>query len=385
MPGIARQFEPQITRSGGVPSKYRFTVRCSTCATTDTHEAGKPVSDAELRRYFDGRGWILGRRRSDDLCSACLETSGNTQPLRSRNEPRRHEFVSPMKQADRTPAPADKRHRETADILTRHLGKPEALAAEVFRPKDLQSSRTADPEASRPPASAPALSPEGEQALVGMAADLKSLRSTMEAIAEQVSRLVAIGGQQIEAIARVAPVMIQAVDGITGGLRNVVSPVHAIPDRPTAAERQLPLEEGLGNAQKQEARSEPERVQGEEASEPAQRVRRRQKSEDSAHRKSPGQVSVKSIPDAKRPDRFYTSIRLPRELWDGAGFATEDRIQIDWTRKTLSVTRVADGGVKPKTIGDAVVVLQSWRLGDINFDRAKITRGDASLRLTVKP
>ena len=29
MNGIARQFEPQITRSGGAPSKYRFTARCS--------------------------------------------------------------------------------------------------------------------------------------------------------------------------------------------------------------------------------------------------------------------------------------------------------------------------------------------------------------------
>ena len=33
MPGIARQFEPQITRSGGAPSKYRFTIRCSECDT----------------------------------------------------------------------------------------------------------------------------------------------------------------------------------------------------------------------------------------------------------------------------------------------------------------------------------------------------------------
>jgi hypothetical protein len=28
MPGIARQFEPQITRTGGAPSKYRFSSRC---------------------------------------------------------------------------------------------------------------------------------------------------------------------------------------------------------------------------------------------------------------------------------------------------------------------------------------------------------------------
>jgi hypothetical protein len=38
MPGIARQFEPQITRTGGAPSTYRFTARCSTCSKTDTYE-----------------------------------------------------------------------------------------------------------------------------------------------------------------------------------------------------------------------------------------------------------------------------------------------------------------------------------------------------------
>ena len=44
MSGIARQFEPQITRSGGAPSKYRFTIRCSDCARTDTYEAFRPTS-----------------------------------------------------------------------------------------------------------------------------------------------------------------------------------------------------------------------------------------------------------------------------------------------------------------------------------------------------
>jgi predicted nucleic-acid-binding Zn-ribbon protein len=45
MPGIARQFEPQITRTGGVPSKYRFTARCSRCHKTDTYEASTSVGD----------------------------------------------------------------------------------------------------------------------------------------------------------------------------------------------------------------------------------------------------------------------------------------------------------------------------------------------------
>ncbi len=41
MNGVARQFEPQVTRSGGAPSKFRFTVRCSGCANTDTYEVAR--------------------------------------------------------------------------------------------------------------------------------------------------------------------------------------------------------------------------------------------------------------------------------------------------------------------------------------------------------
>ena len=52
---------------------------------------------------------------------------------------------------------------------------------------------------------------------------------------------------------------------------------------------------------------------------------------------------VKSIPDAKRSDRFYTSIRLPRELWDQAGFGPEDRLLLDWSGKTLTIERAPGG------------------------------------------
>ena len=55
-----------------------------------------------------------------------------------------------------------------------------------------------------------------------MAAELKGLRSTMELMAEQMGKLVALGSQQIEAIARLAPLMVQSAEGISGGLREVV-------------------------------------------------------------------------------------------------------------------------------------------------------------------
>jgi hypothetical protein len=190
MPSIARQFEPQITRSGGAPSKYRFVVRCSACASTDTYEASKAASNEAVKGYFDERGWLLGRDRSYDLCPACLA---------------RPQTVRSSSQTQRNSASANLGRRDTADILARHLGKPEALAAEVFRPKEAAPPQSSPSRIPQQPNSAPALSPEVEQALSGMAADLKGLRAAVELMADQVGKLMALSGQQVEAVARLAP------------------------------------------------------------------------------------------------------------------------------------------------------------------------------------
>jgi hypothetical protein len=174
--------------------------------------------------------------------------------------------------------------------------------------------------------------------------------------------------------------MIQSAEGISGSVREVVSAVQTL-SPPSAVTLEQPASASRDhNEPQQDVSSEPEPVQAPEA--PLKRIRRSTKTEGPARKAASAQIVVKSIPDAKRPDRFYTTIRLPRELWDRAGFGPEERIQIDWKKKTLSITRVLDGGVKPKSIGDAVVVLQSWRLGDLTFDSAKATAGEGTLRLT---
>ena len=387
MPGIARQFEPQITRTGGAPSQYRFTARCSGCHKTDTYESSKSVGDDFIKGYFKDRGWLLGRDRAYDLCPACLTKPREARPPRPFNEVQRHRSPEAINPSSRPTAPADKRSRDTADILARHLGKPEALAAEVFRPKPVPSPRPPAPEAPLQTGSAPALSPEVEQALTGMAAELKGLRSTMELMAEQMGKLVALGSQQIEAIARLAPLMVQSAEGISGGFREVVRALQSVPSasaperQPTKAEKPHTRETEPVEQQDTEVSLEPgplvtSKAKGREK--PKARLNQR---EDKARTVGSVPVVVKSIPDAKRSDRFYTSIRLPRELWDRAGFGPEDRLLLDWSGKVLTIQRALDGGVKPKSIGESSVVLQSWKLGNLNLDQPKVTGSDASLRL----
>jgi hypothetical protein len=100
MPGPARQFEPQITRSGGTPSKYRFTARCSGCPKADSYEANRFVDDNFVKSYFKERGWLLGRDRSYDLCPACLARPRDNGGRRV-TEPPHQGFAPTTRQPDR--------------------------------------------------------------------------------------------------------------------------------------------------------------------------------------------------------------------------------------------------------------------------------------------
>ncbi|MBJ6126892.1 hypothetical protein [Microvirga splendida] len=359
MPGIARQFEPQITRSGGAPSKYRFVVRCSDCASTDAYEASKPTSNETVKSYFDERGWLLGRERSYDLCPACLA------------RPRRDG------KAD------DGRRRATADILARHLGKPEALAAEVFRPKDTAPPQPSPPRIAQQPKSTPSLSPEVEETLAGMAADLKGLRAAVELMADQVCKLVVLGGQQLEAVARLAPALLQSAEGLSGSLRQVANAVQLIPHPSPAGDVQPPPDPSSGVDEMRGGDPEPAAAPVAEVQSSSGQARGERTAKERTARSTAAPVVVRSIADAKRSDRYYTSIRLPRDLWDRSGFGPDDRLLLDWSGKALTIERATEGGVKPKSIGDTSVVLQSWKLGNLNLDQPKTAGADGSLRLTA--
>jgi hypothetical protein len=373
MPGIARQFEPQITRSGGAPSKYRFTLRCSKCTSADTYEAAKAVSNDALKGYFSDRGWLLGRAASFDVCPACLARPGHAQDRQA--APARHNTKS-----------TDKRYQDTADILTRHLGRPKDLATEVFRPAPAKPAESSAPKPLQQTLSTPALSPEVEQNLISMAADMKGLRSAVEVLAGEVSKLVALGGHQIEALANLPSILAQSTEGLSDGLRHVARAIQSVQHlpRPSTAEQSVT-----------DADAKPEQTQAVETkSAPASQLevhelppqaRGKRKAKGRAGQSASAAVLVKSIADANGKDRFYTSIRMPRELWDSAGFTSEDRLLLDWSGRALSIERAAEGGVKPKAIGGTSVVLQSWKLGNVNFDQPKVTNGDGSLCLTARP
>ena len=371
MSGIARQFEPQITRSGGAPSKFRFTVYCSDCAATDSYEASRPTSDDAVRGYFKDRGWLLGRAAPFDVCPACLA------------RPRHGQKMQPAGGRRETKA-LDARHRDTADILARHLGKPEALAAEVFRPRERPSAPPPARDTKASPAPSPALSDKAEQTFVAIAADLKGLRAAVELMAQHVSQLVALGSRQIEALTNLPPALTRSAEGLSDGLRQVARAIEAVPPMlPPVPGQATPAELDAGPTQTQAGDAEPAPLAETAVTEPARQARGRRKSKDETVASELADIVVKSIADSKGKDRFYTSIRLPRQLWDRAGFSPDDRLLLDWTGSVLSVERTAEGGVKPKSVGGTTVVLQSWKLGNVNFDTPRVTGMGGSLQLIV--
>jgi hypothetical protein len=367
MNGVARQFEPQITRSGDAPSKFRFTVHCSDCAATDTYEASRPTSNDAVRGYFKNRGWLLGRAASFDVCPDCLA------------RPRDGQKMQPAGQRRETKA-MDRRHRDTADILARHMGKPEELAAEVFRPKEAKPIQPPAPQAPQPAHAGPALPPEAEQALSGMAADLKSLRAAVEFMADQLRQLVALGSRQTEALASLPPALTQSAEGLSGELQQVAHAIQELPHRSRPVTDQA-SGAGAEVAPMQAVDAEPAPATEASVLEPSRRTKGRRKAKDDAIVSESADIVVKSIADAKGKDRFYTAIRLPRQLWDQAGFGPEDRLLLDWSGSVLSVERTAEGGVKPKSVGGTTVVLQSWKLGNLNFSQPRVTGMDGSLHL----
>ena len=172
--------------STALPSAAR-TVR-----STDTYEASRPTSHDAVKGYFRDRGWLLGRAASFDLCPACLARPRHAQETQSAGQRRETKAL-------------DRRHRDTADILARHLGKPEELAAEVFRPKEAKPIQPPAPGAAASNRWRRLLSPEAEQTLSGMAADLKGLRAAVELMADQLSQLVALGSRQTRSPRQSAP------------------------------------------------------------------------------------------------------------------------------------------------------------------------------------
>ena len=189
-----------------------------------------------------------------------------------------------------------------------------------------------------------------------------------------------MAADRLEALASLPPALTQSAEGLSGELRQVANAIQALPHRSRPVTDQA-SGAGAEVAPMQAVDAEPAPAAEASVQEPSRRTKGRRKAKDDAIVSESADIVVKSIADSKGKDRFYTAIRLPRQLWDQAGFGPEDRLLLNWSGSVLSVERTAEGGVKPKSVGGTTVVLQSWKLGNLNFDRLSVTGTGGFLRL----
>jgi hypothetical protein len=210
----------------------------------------------------------------------------------------------------------------------------------------------------------------------------------MDVMAEQMRELVVLISQQVGAITALAPALTRSTDELSECLRTIIDSVRSTRDASIVVSQSEPEKEAQPKVgQEQFNANEPPvapiAVPTSKTEVNPRRTRTKQSGEAKSKRVVSTGIVVKSIADTKRPDRFYTAIRMPRTIWDRAGFEPNDRLLLDWTGKALIVERAGEGGVKPKSVGDTVVVLQSWKLGNLNLDQPKVTGANASLRVVA--
>lgn len=67
-----REFPYQVTRIGNTGSKYFTPVRCCRCGREKVFEAVKALPDEIIAKRFRSWGWVIGRNRSHDICPVCI-------------------------------------------------------------------------------------------------------------------------------------------------------------------------------------------------------------------------------------------------------------------------------------------------------------------------
>lgn len=386
-PRAERQFPAEFVRQGGVVSKAHVTVRCCKCPALKVHEATKVLPDEVLIKRFQSWGWVLGRNRSYDICPACIGvTQVNKLADRFKVSSDGQQVPSRSEVAQAVAKERSRKSRETEALIDKTFGRPSA---------EPPSGPLSPPPTSDTPSLA-SVAPESrpaerqlddrklvaiEGAIISIAGDIGHIRAAMDLLMEQMGTLIGLQSQQVQAIANLSGIVARSNEGVAVGLnmlsasvREMVKeakPPHNFPQPHSDIE--IPALRLRPQTAEKPSGSEREK---EEAHSSASKVRR------SKTASKFGPVSINSYQDGKNPRKFYTMVQLPKALWTEFGFQSDDRIFIDkGDDETIYIRRADEGGVKLKKVTDAMVVIQTTRIGNLNFQVKQPTGSKGELQL----
>ena len=250
-----RQFVPEITRSGGRPSKVQFTIRCSECSDAATFESKGLVSDGAVSHWFRQKGWLLGRNsRSFDICPACLGLADGMRPAQRRAASGAGTRTFSSAKTVEKGSPMSKPKDDTERLIARHFGKPPQTKAHptpsspADRGRDMDRERSlAGSSSKQPPEFDGPATPSRDDRLLerfvaSIASDIESMRAAVVQMVEQMGRIVssqmeqtnlhkeaiAAQRQQIEAVARLAPLLVRSAEGVSGSVREAIAGIQTL-------------------------------------------------------------------------------------------------------------------------------------------------------------
>lgn len=369
-----RQFPAEFVRQGGIVTKALVTIRCSRCPVTKVHESTTLMPDQVISKRLKSWGWVLGRNRAYDICPRCAGvTSENKLAARFRVISDGQEVPSPSEVADAVGQERAIKSKQVAALIEKTFGPvsnpvpeapPSSGVAEV--------SPVAVPRTHQEPVE------KIEKAVSAMADDLGQIRAAMELMMEQFGALADLQKQHIQAVANQSVIIARLNEGMAAGftmmsvaLRELAEKSSTITNVSEIAQPEkdidipaLPIRSGF--VRKRLDTKKP----------------RRGSDTRPASVTSPQKVSINSYPDGKNPSKFYTMVHLPKSVWTDCGFRNDDRVLIDrHDGETIRIRRASEGGVKLKKVTDAVVVIQTTRVGNLNFEVRKPIGSKGEIRL----
>lgn len=141
-----REFDPQIVRSGGIPSRVNFNVVCSQCGYEKAYEANKVLPDEIVKKRFKQWGWLLGRNRAHDLCPSCVGVTAKNKLANKFKVFENDQLVeSPRDIVEKVEQVKAQNATKVASILERHFGgstpraEPQKVSPDLVRAEEENS------------------------------------------------------------------------------------------------------------------------------------------------------------------------------------------------------------------------------------------------------
>lgn len=378
-------------RSGN-KTKRIYYIACSECPTVSEFTSATPLPDQVVVNKHQQWGWVISKDYKGNICPQCRGIT-KIKPENKLTEVfgKVTKGGKPVPTVSEIVQEAEKElnasHAKTADILDRFFSAPNS-SKPASEPAHSPEEPMATPPVAQHHHHETGLSlrqtHELTSALIGIekttaAANQKldDIQAAFMLMTEQQSsqhaELVGLTKQLITAISHIVPAIAKIAPAIADGNQALVSHfndasssiVGAIADLKTTTAISSPAQpvepatpESVPEAMNTNTKAPEDLTHIKLGS----RIRRRTATPSPRHGDS---ISISSSQNTTNPHKYYTQMRLPRNLWESVGFTPDTRILITRDGSGFTLKEAPEGsGVKLKIVTDSRVIVQTSSIGN---------------------